>query len=42
MRSCYGSLLPNTLRENARLIRFPGEDNGILGQYAEAFTKVCG
>jgi perosamine synthetase len=35
--------LPNTERENARLIRlpnFPGADNGILDQYADAFAAL--
>jgi len=35
--------LPNTERENARLIRlpnFPGENNGILEQYADAFAAL--
>ncbi len=35
--------LPNTERENARLIRlpnFPGPDNGILAEYADAFAKL--
>jgi perosamine synthetase len=37
--------LQATAAENARLIRlpnFPGDDNGILDQYAQAFAKVCG
>ncbi|MEZ6017991.1 MAG: DegT/DnrJ/EryC1/StrS family aminotransferase [Planctomycetota bacterium] len=35
---------PRTAAENARLIRlpnFPGEDNGIVDQYAAAFARVC-
>ena len=37
--------LAATAQENARLIRlpnFPGENNGILEQYAAAFAEVCG
>ena len=36
--------LPRTARENQRLLRlpnFPGPDNGILEQYAEAFRRAC-
>ncbi len=36
--------LPRTAAENGRLIRlpnFPGPDNGILEQYAQAFEKAC-
>lgn len=35
---------PRTARENGRLIRlpnFPGEDNGIIEQYAAVFAEVC-
>ena len=37
--------LVTTARENGRLIRlpnFPGQDNGIIDQYADAFRKVLG
>ncbi len=36
--------LPRTEAENARLIRlpnFPGDDNGILDQYADAFAQLA-
>jgi dTDP-4-amino-4,6-dideoxygalactose transaminase len=35
---------PRTAAENARLVRlpnFPGDDNGIIAQYAAAFERAC-